>query len=61
LKTTPTAEYTLRNRPVQAGQVVSVSSENACTASNSCPHSDTVQAYWYVGKTDLLALSPGDC
>nr|WP_293769862.1 hypothetical protein [Sporichthya sp.] len=44
MKTTPTAENTLRSLPVQVGHSVRASSLNFWTASNWCPHS--VQAYW---------------
>ncbi len=43
LKTTPTAENTLRSRPLQAGHTVSASSLNFCTASRPSPHS----VHWY--------------
>jgi hypothetical protein len=44
LKTTPTAEKTLRSLPVQFGHSVRASSLNFWTTSKSCPHS--VHAYW---------------
>ena len=40
----PIEEKTLRNRPWQAGQTVSGSSENLWTTSRRSPHS--VHAYW---------------
>jgi hypothetical protein len=44
LKTTPTAEKTLRSRPPQTGQSVRAASLKDWTASNGSPHS--VQTYW---------------
>jgi hypothetical protein len=45
LKTTPTAEYTLRTGPPQAGHSLAAGSVKACTSSNSLPHSLVVHAY----------------
>jgi len=64
LKTTPTAEKTLRSFPWQSGHVVSASSLNFCTASRPLPHS--VHWYWYVGTFRFLlslplALSRHEC
>src|SRR5262249_59024643 len=43
------AEKPVRSLPSHPGQAVSAESENDCTASNWCPHSGSVQAYWYLG------------
>jgi hypothetical protein len=62
----------LRTGASQVGQLVSGSSLNDCTTSNSCLPSALLQTYWYVGTVlallvalsagaSGLALSPVDC
>jgi len=45
LKTTPTAENTLRTGPAQTGQVLAAGSVNDCTSSNRLPQSPSTHAY----------------
>jgi hypothetical protein len=66
LKTTPTAEKTLRTGLPQTGHSDAAGSVNDCTSSNRSPQSASVQAYSYVGiaggpPADGLALTPYDC
>jgi hypothetical protein len=46
LKTTPTAENTLRTGLPQTGHSLAVGSVNDCTRSNRLPQSAFVHAYW---------------